>query len=101
VTSGKKFISITRIPAPWQVSHRPPFTLKLNLPGLYPLIMDSGVWVNRLRISLNTPVYVAGLDLGVRPMGDWLMSITLSIFFSPLILVYGIGFLTALKKCAF
>ena len=26
----------------------------------------------------NTPVYVAGLDRGVRPIGDWSMSITLS-----------------------
>ena len=26
----------------------------------------------------NTPVYVAGLERGVRPMGDWSMSMTLS-----------------------
>ena len=26
----------------------------------------------------NSPVYVAGLERGVRPMGDWSMSITLS-----------------------
>ena len=26
----------------------------------------------------NTPVYVAGLERGVRPIGDWSMSITLS-----------------------
>ena len=33
-TSGKKFISIFFIPAPVHSSHLPPFTLKLNLPGL-------------------------------------------------------------------
>jgi len=29
-------------------------------------------------MSSKTPVYVAGFDLGVRPMGDWSMSMTLS-----------------------
>ena len=31
----------------------------------------------------NTPVYVAGFDRGVRPIGDWSMSITLSICSHP------------------
>ena len=33
-TSGKKFISILRKPAPLQVSQRPPETLNENLPAL-------------------------------------------------------------------
>ena len=52
-----------------QVSHLPPLTLKLNRPGLYPRITASVVLENKFLISLNTPVYVAGFDLGVRPIG--------------------------------
>ena len=33
----------------------------------------------------NTPVYVAGFERGVRPIGDWSISITLSNCSSPLI----------------
>ena len=33
-TSGRKFISMTRTPAPWHVSQRPPFTLNENRPDL-------------------------------------------------------------------
>ena len=40
-------------------------------------------------MSVNTPVYVAGLDLGVLPMGDWSTSISLFIFSIPLILLKG------------
>jgi hypothetical protein len=40
-TSDKKFISIFKTPSPEQASHRPPFTLKLNRPGLYPRIFAS------------------------------------------------------------
>ena len=72
---------------PWQDSHRPPLTLNENLPDLYPLIFDSGVLLNNSRISVNTPVYVAGFDLGVFPIGDWLISITLSIYDNPWILL--------------
>ena len=68
-TSGRKFISMTFNPPPVHVSQRPPATLKLKRPGLYPRICASGVCVNRLLISLNTPVYVAGFDRGVRPIG--------------------------------
>ena len=31
----------------------------------------------------NTPVYVAGFDRGVRPIGDWSMSMTLSRYSMP------------------
>ena len=57
-------------PSPSHASQRPPLTLKENLPGLYPLFLDSGRPVNQSLIGPNAPVYVAGLDLGVRPMGD-------------------------------
>ena len=77
-TSGRKFISILMIPSPEHASHRPPFTLKLNLPFEYPLVLASAVAANKSLIISNTPVYVAGLDLGVLPIGDWSMSITLS-----------------------
>src|SRR6187402_2619361 len=69
-TSGKNSISIRRSPAPSHVSHRPPFTLKENLPVLYPRIFASGICANKSRMSVNAPVYVAGFDRGVLPMGD-------------------------------
>ena len=69
-TSGRKFISILMIPSPQQFSHLPPFTLKLNLPFLYPFAFASVVAANKSLIISNTPVYVAGFDLGVLPMGD-------------------------------
>ena len=64
--------------------HLPPFTLKLNLPGLYPLTLDSGRTEKRSRICVKTPVYVAGLERGVLPMGLWSMLIALSIWWIPL-----------------
>ena len=51
-TSGRKFISINFIPPPLQFSHLPPATLKLNLPGLYPLIFASTVSEKSFLISL-------------------------------------------------
>jgi len=56
-------------PAPLQVSQRPPETLNENLPGLYPRAFDSGKTENNFLISSKTPVYVAGLLLGVLPIG--------------------------------
>jgi hypothetical protein len=35
-------------------------------------------------MMVKSPVYVAGLDRGVRPMGDWSMSTILSSSSSPL-----------------
>ena len=77
-TSGRKCISTFIIPSPSQASHLPPLTLKLNLPGLYPLALASWVPANSSLIGVNIPVYVTGLDLGVLPIGLWLISITLS-----------------------
>ncbi len=44
------------IPSPWQASHRPPFTLKLNRPGLNPRSAAPGVWVKSSRMGPNAPV---------------------------------------------
>src|SRR5712692_6954712 len=68
-TSGRKCISILICPSPAQASHRPPLTLNENRPGRYPRTLASLVWLNSLRMWSNTPVYVAGLDRGVRPIG--------------------------------
>src|SRR5579872_1264603 len=87
-TSGRNCISIFITPSPLQCSHRPPFTLKLNLPGPYPLIFASGTFAQIFRISVKTPVYVAGLDRGVLPIGDWSIDMTLSRCSSPSILLY-------------
>ena len=73
------------MPSPWQASQRPPFTLKEKRFDLKPRIFDSCVEANSSRISVNTPVYVAGLERGVRPMGDWSISITLSRCWMPTI----------------
>jgi len=71
------------MPSPLHASHLPPLTLKLNLPFSNPLILDSGRFAKRSRMCVNMPVYVAGLERGVRPIGDWSMSITLSMFSRP------------------
>src|SRR5882672_8376941 len=69
--SGRKCISILMIPSPWQASQRPPLTLKLKRPGPYPRTFAFGNCANSVRIWLNMPVYVAGFERGVRPIGDW------------------------------
>jgi len=43
------------MPSPSQLSQRPPFTLKLKRPGLYPRILDSGSWLKRSRMGANRP----------------------------------------------
>ena len=65
------------VPPPSQASHLPPLILNENLPSLYPLALASGVEANTARISVKSPVYVAGLERGLRPMGDWSMLIML------------------------
>jgi hypothetical protein len=42
-------------------------------------------------MKVKSPVYVAGFDRGVLPIGDWSISITLSINASPSIDPYGRG----------
>ena len=55
-TSGKKCISTLITPSPLQASQRPPFTLKLNLPGVYPRERDSGVAENNSLMGVKSPV---------------------------------------------
>ena len=62
-----------------------------NLPGLYPLVLDSGNPVNQSLIGPKAPVYVAGFDLGVLPIGDWSISMILSINSVPLNPLNGFG----------
>ena len=96
--SDKKCISIFNIPSPWQCSHLPPETLKLNLPFEYPLSFASFVSANKSLILSNTPVYVAGFDLGVLPIGDWSMFIILPIFSIPTISLHFPGLSLDLYK---
>ncbi len=85
-------MEILLIPSPWHDSQRPPFTLKENLPLSYPRSFASRVCANRSRMSSNTPVYVAGLDRGVRPIGSCPITTSLSIFSSPWISRQAPGF---------
>ena len=62
-----------------------------NLPGLYPRLLDSGKLVNQSLIGPNAPVYVAGFDLGVLPIGVWSILIILSTSSMPLKVLNGIG----------
>ena len=77
-TSGKKCISIFLTPSPRQASHLPPFTLNEKRFFSKPYIFASFVVVNNVLISSNTPVYVAGFDLGVLPIGFWEIATILS-----------------------
>ena len=97
-TSGRKFISNFIEPAPLHASQRPPLTLKLKWPGVYPLSLDSVVCENNLRISSKTLVYVAGFERGVLPIGDWSIIIDLSMSSRPVIEVCLPGFVSALCR---
>ena len=46
-------------------------------------LRDAGTCANSSRNGVNSPVYVAGFERGVRPIGDWSMSTTLSNRSSP------------------
>ena len=61
-----------------------------DIDATFPLgtfVAVTGVSANSLRMWSQTPVYVAGLDRGVRPIGDWSTWITLSTSSIPEILV--------------
>src|SRR5687767_2261244 len=94
-TSGKNCISIRSSPCPWHASQRPPCTLKENLPGLYPRILLSGSSAYNFLISSNKPVYVPGLERGVRPIGDWSMLMILSRCSTPSIFSCSAAFVRA------
>ena len=74
---------MTLMPAPLHSSQRPPGTLNEKRPALKPRTLASGVSSKRARMSPKTPVKVAGLERGVRPMGLWSISMTLSMFSTP------------------
>ena len=67
---GRKFISNFTVPAPLHSGQRPCALLNENRAGLNPLIRASGTCANSCRIVSKKPTYVAGTDLGVRPIGD-------------------------------
>src|SRR3989344_5038594 len=77
-TVGKKCISTAMTPLPSQVSHRPPprscLTLKEKRLAFHPRARASDVCAKSSRTNVNDPVYVAGFERGVRPIGDWSMS---------------------------
>ena len=52
-TDGRKFISMTLMPAPLHSSQRPPETLKEKREALKPRTLASGVASKRLRMCLN------------------------------------------------
>src|SRR3989344_7065750 len=70
-TVGRKCISTATSPLPWHASQRPAFTLKLKRPGPQPRARASSVMANISRMCVQAPVYVAGFERGVRPIGDW------------------------------
>src|SRR3989344_5342404 len=74
-TVGRKCISTSMSPFPEQVSHLPPLTLKENLFDFHPRTRASAVSAKRSRINVHEPVYVAGFERGVRPIGDWSIKI--------------------------
>ena len=57
------------IPSPLQASHRPPLTLKLNLP-FDNLVFWLHSFVQRHLLCHQRHPYVAGLERGVLPIGD-------------------------------
>lgn len=54
--------------------------------------MASSVAANMSLIISNTPVYVAGFERGVLPIGDWSIFIILSMFCSPFTPLHFPGF---------
>src|SRR3569623_422875 len=76
-TVGRNAISTAIVPLPSHVSQRPPprdcATLNEKRDDFHPRARVSVVVAKRSRIKVNAPVLVAGLLLGVRPMGLWSM----------------------------
>src|ERR1017187_789308 len=63
-------------PAPSHVGHRPPTVLNEKRDAVYPRIFDSGSEAKNFLIWSNIPRYVAGVERGVLPIGDWSTSMT-------------------------
>src|SRR3989338_1763315 len=74
-TVGKKCISTATRPLPSHASQRPPLRLNENRLGLHPRARASSVIANMSRMWVHEPVYVAGFERGVRPLGGLSMRI--------------------------
>ncbi len=81
--SARKCMSILRAPSPEHFSHLPPLMLNENLPALYPRWRDSGSLAKSARMWSRAPVYVAGLERGDLPSGDWSTTMTRSMCSMP------------------
>ena len=68
---GRKVHLQFDVTCPFALGHRPCALLKENLLGLYPRNRASGTCENNCRITSKNPTYVAGIERGVRPIGDW------------------------------
>src|ERR1700761_4541936 len=73
---GMNAISKRIRPAPSQVGQRPPVVLKEKREAVYPRIFASGREAKKPRITSKMPRYVAGVERGVLPIGDWSTVIT-------------------------
>ena len=100
-TSDKKCISILIVPSPEQFSHLPPGILKEKRPALYPLALASGRDAYSSLIGPKRSMYVAGLDLGVLPIGLWSIATSLSMNSNPSIDSYPSFFSFFLKSFLF
>src|SRR5207244_8170945 len=69
-TSARNCMSILTVPAPSQVSQRPPGVLNENIPAVTPFNFAAVVSDSSLRISSHALTYVAELERVERPIGD-------------------------------
>jgi hypothetical protein len=89
--SGRKCISTLMRPSPWHASQRPPLTLNEKRPGPVPALARRLDLREELADGSEEPVYVAGFERGVRPIGLWSTLITLSKNSMPCMSSYGAG----------
>ena len=68
--SGKKCISTFFTPSQPHNSQQPLLVLKEKCPAVYHRFFDSGSEANTSRTSVKSPVYVAGFERGVLPIGS-------------------------------
>src|SRR2546428_3086120 len=69
-TSARNCMSMLTVPAPSQVSQRPPAVLNENIPAVTPLSFAAVVSERSFRISSHALTYVAGFERDERPIGD-------------------------------
>jgi len=72
---------------PLHASHRPPFRLKLKRPGLVTPRLRRGEFCRKyLLLGVKSPVYVAGFERGVLPIGGLVdYNYLIDIFQAPII----------------